>query len=158
MNFDNLTPDFVANRLIELVRYGNKVGVGVAGFWRRPAENISYSLENHRTGFCGAVRGDNLVVDPIGSIYSCGYSNQTIGSIGSMNTFLEEDGYYHNFLKQNFPLARKYCQGCEIEGYCGGGCLITQEFNETDNDKIKQMCEIYRLMTRNLLFDSIPKK
>lgn len=155
MNFDDIDPDFVVNRLIGLVRYGSKSKIGVSGFWRRPAENISNSLLNHRVGFCGAVRGDNLVVDPLGDIYSCGYSNKIIGSIHAFDTYFDVDGGYHTFLKQKVPIAQKYCQGCEIEGYCGGGCLATQEFNEKNNDKIKQMCKIYRSMTRKLMIDLI---
>lgn len=155
MNMTDLNSDFVANRLIDLVRYASKFKVGLSGFWRRPAENISYSLINHRTGFCGATRGDNLAVDPLGDIYSCGYSNKIIGSIHAFDSFFNTNGNYHNFLKQNSPLASKYCQGCEIEGYCGGGCLATQEFSEKNNDKMKQMCEIYKLMTRKLMRDLI---
>lgn len=155
MNLANINNDFVANRLIDLVRYATKSKVGISGFWRRPAENISYSLLNHRTGFCGAKRGDNLVVDPLGDIYSCGYSNKIIGSIHDFDSFFDKNGNYHNFLMQVSPIASKYCQGCEIEGYCGGGCLVTQESVEKNNDKIKQMCEIYKLMTRKLMRDLI---
>lgn len=155
MRATDLNSDFVANRLIDLVRYASKSKVGLSGFWRRPAENISSSLINHRTGFCGATRGDNLAVDPIGDIYSCGYSNKIIGSIHAFDTFFDYNGRYHNFLKQMSPVALKYCQGCEIEGYCGGGCLATREFNERSYEKIKQMCEIYKLMARKLMSDLI---
>jgi len=155
MNMADLNSDFVANRLIDLVRYASKLKVGLSGFWRRPAENISYSLINHRTGFCGATRGDNLAVDPLGDIYSCGYSNKIIGSIPTFDSFFDNNGKYHNFLKEMSPIALKYCQGCEIEGYCGGGCLATREFNERNNNKIKQMCDIYKMMTRKLMSDLI---
>lgn len=153
MNMANLKSNFVADRLIDLVRYANKQKIGLSGFWRRPAENISYSLINHRTGFCGATRGDNLAVDPLGDIYSCGYSNKIIGSIHTFDSFFDKNGKYYNFLKQMSPLSIKYCQGCEIEGYCGGGCLATREYNIKNNDKIKQMCDIYKIMTRKLIRD-----
>ena len=155
MHLNSLEPIYVANRLFKLIHYANKLKIGLSGFWRRPAENISYSLVTHRTGFCGAIRGDNLAVDPSGDIYSCGYSNKVIGSINSFDSFFDLNGNYHNFLKQSYPTFQKYCEGCEIEGYCGGGCLATREFNETNSDKIKQMCEIYKLMTRKLMCDSI---
>jgi uncharacterized protein len=155
MNFADIDSSYVADRLIDVVRYGSESNVGVSGFWKRPIEDISYSLLNHRTSFCGAVRGDNLVVDPLGDIYSCGYSNNIIGSIYTFDTYFEKSGVYHNFLKQYSPISQKHCHGCEIEGYCGGGCLITQEFNEENDKKIDQMCEIYKLMTRKLMMDLI---
>jgi len=155
MNDDDLEPAWVASRLMEVVRYARELQIGVSGFWRRPAENLGSSLLRHRTGFCGAVRGDNLVVDPAGDIYSCGYSNQVIGSAHSFASFFDVGGRYHRFLQRVAPLSQEYCRGCEIEGYCGGGCLATQEFNEKDNRKVRQMCELYRLMTRELLLDLV---
>jgi len=50
----------------------------------------------------------------------------------------------------------KMCQGCMIEGQCGGGCHITQEFaGAVKTDKVKRMCEFYREMTRGLLMEKL---
>lgn len=157
MNPTALRPDEIASRLLKLSRYAGRRRVGFSGFWRRPAENLSSSLIRHRTGFCGAVRGDNLAVDPLGDIYSCGYSNRPIGSIHRWGEFFANDGPYHQLLRAVSPLANSRCRGCEIEGYCGGGCLATQEFSERNDlpEKMDQMCELYRLMTRGLLRESI---
>jgi len=157
MNATKLDPVDVANRLIRLVHYAKRKKMFMSGFWRRPAENISYSLINNRTGFCGATRGDNLAVDPLGDIYSCGYSDRIIGSVHNFISFFEKDGPYHSFLREISPIATEFCHGCEIEGYCGGGCLATREFNKKNNnpEKVKQMCVLYKTMTRNLLKDQI---
>ena len=48
------------------------------------------------------------------------------------------------------------CKGCMIEGQCGGGCVITQEFSRATNTaKIERMCDFYRQMTCELLAEQL---
>jgi uncharacterized protein len=155
MNTTNFQIDSVVDHMIKLIRYARENRMEISGFWRRAAENISHSLENYRVGFCGALRGDNLCVDPEGDIYSCGYSNQKIGTINDFGNFFKEHGFYQDFLIKNSIINISSCKGCLIEGSCTGGCLITREFSNGKNDlrKIQQMCEFYRRMTKKLLYE-----
>jgi len=46
------------------------------------------------------------------------------------------------------------CKGCILEGSCGGGCIITREFAEKQKNteaKINQMCDFYKIMTKEIL-------
>ena len=48
------------------------------------------------------------------------------------------------------------CKGCMIEGQCGGGCNITQEFaRATRTAKIERMCGFYCRMTQEILREQL---
>lgn len=146
----------VVEKLLQLRRYGKKRGIEVAGFWSRPVENLNESPIETHVAFCGAVRGNCIYVSPSGTIYGCGYSTTQLGTLAQIDSFYKKDGAYYRYVKERLTGAMEMCRGCMIEGQCGGGCNITQEFaRATKFAKIKRMCEYYCLMMQELLLEQL---
>jgi sulfatase maturation enzyme AslB (radical SAM superfamily) len=65
---------------------------------------------------------------------------------------------YHRFVRDHLTGVMEMCKGCMIEGQCGGGCNITQEFaRATKTAKIERMCDFYRRMTQEILREQLRK-
>lgn len=147
--------DIVA-RLMRIRRYANERGIEIAGFWSRPAENLNDSTLDASVAFCGAVRGNSMCVSPSGNIYGCGYSTAQLGTLHQIESFHAPKSQYHRFVRDHLTGTMEMCKGCMIEGQCGGGCNITQEFaRATKTAKIERMCDFYRLMTQKLLLEQL---
>ena len=147
--------DIVA-KLMRLRQHAKGCGIEIAGFWSRPVENLNDSTLDSHVAFCGAVRGNSMCVNPSGDIYGCGYSTTQIGSLRQIESFHDFENRYHLFVREYLTGRREMCKGCMIEGQCGGGCEITQEFSRiTKNAKIERMCDFYRQMTCELLTEQL---
>ncbi|MFH1393243.1 MAG: radical SAM protein [Patescibacteria group bacterium] len=147
--------DIVA-KLMRIRQYAKSREIEIAGFWSRPAENLNDSTLNAHIAFCGAVRGNSICVNPSGDIYGCGYSTKRLGALHQIESFYDYGSRYHLFVRDHLTGAIEMCRGCIIEGQCGGGCNITQEFARTaKTTKIKRMCAFYRKMTRELLLEQL---
>ncbi len=146
----------VVAKLMCIRRYAAARGINIPGFWSRPAENLNKSpLESH-IAFCGAVRGNSICVDPSGNIYGCGYSTTQLGNLSEITLFHTSGTAYHRFVRNHFIGAMEMCKGCMIEGQCGGGCNIPQEFAlATKTAKIERMCVFYRRMTQEILQEQL---
>ncbi len=146
----------VVAKLMRIRRYAAARGVDVPGFWSRPAENLNESTLESHVAFCGAVRGDNMCVGPSGNIYGCGYSTTQLGSLSEIQSFHAPNTAYHRFVRDHLTGVMEMCKGCVIEGQCGGGCNITQEFaRATKTAKIERMCDFYRRMTQEILGEQL---
>lgn len=146
----------VVAKLIRIRRYAAARGVDVPGFWSRPAENLNESTLESRVAFCGAVRGNSICVGPNGNIYGCGYSTTQLGSLSEIQSFHASNAAYHRFVRDHLTGVMEMCKGCMIEGQCGGGCNITQEFaRATKTAKIERMCDFYRRMTQEILLGQL---
>lgn len=146
----------VVTRLMRIRRYAAKRGVDVPGFWSRPAENLNESTLESRVAFCGAVRGNSMCVGPSGNIYGCGYSTTQLGNLAEIQSFHAPGTAYHRFVRDHLTGVMEMCKGCMIEGQCGGGCNITQEFaRATKTAKIERMCDFYRRMTQEILREQL---
>lgn len=146
----------IVSKIMNIRYYAIKRGIDIAGFWSRPAENLGESALESRPAFCGAVRGNSICVSPSGNIYGCGYSTTQLGNLSAIQSFYKQNSAYHYFVKNHLTGAKKMCRGCMIEGQCGGGCNITQEFAQAKKTtKIKRMCDFYRRMTKEILREQL---
>jgi len=146
----------VVAKLMRIRRYAAGRGVDVPGFWSRPAENLNESTLEDRVAFCGAVRGNSMCVSPSGNVYGCGYSTTQLGSLAQIESFHASGTNYHRFVRNHLTGMMEMCKGCMIEGQCGGGCNITQEFaRATKTAKIERMCDFYRPMTQEILREQL---
>jgi uncharacterized protein len=146
----------VVAKLMRIRRYAAVRGIDVPGFWSRPAENLNDSTLESRVAFCGAVRGNSMCVDPSGNIYGCGYSTTQLGSLSEIQSLHAPGTAYHRFVRDHLTGVMEMCKGCMIEGQCGGGCNITQEFARAIKiAKIEQMCDFYRRMTQEILREQL---
>ena len=148
----------IIEKLMRIRCYASEQGIDVPGFWSRPAENLNESTLNSYVAFCGAVRGNSVCASPSGNIYGCGYSNIQLGNISELKSFYAPESAYYHFVKNRFTGATKMCKGCMIEGQCGGGCNITQEFTlVAKTAKIERMCNFYRNMTQEILLEQLKR-
>lgn len=146
----------VVAKLMRIRRYAMKRGIDVPGFWSRPAENLNESTLDSHVAFCGAIRGNSICVSPSEKIYGCGYSTTQLGNLSEVESFHAPGNSYHRFTKDHLTGAMEMCKGCMIEGQCGGGCKITQEFaHTTKNTKFERMCDFYRLMTQEIIREQL---
>lgn len=146
----------IVDRLMRVRRYARERGISVPGFWSRALENMNDSTLTADVAFCGAVRGNSVCVSPSGRIYGCGYSTTELGRLDEIEAFTQEEGTYHRFVRDHLTGTMEMCKGCMIEGQCGGGCNITQEFaRATHTAKIDRMCDFYRRMTQELLREEL---
>ena len=146
----------VIAKLMRIRRYAAEKGVDVPSFWSRPAENLNESTLEDHVAFCGAVRGNSMCVSPSGNIYGCGYSTTQFGSLAQIESFHAPGTNYYRFVRNHLTGVMEMCKGCMIEGQCGGGCNITQEFaRATKTVKIERMCDLYRRMTQEILREQL---
>ena len=153
----NIPIDIVVERLIKLRKYALSIGIEMSGFWARPAENLNDSTISDHVSFCGAMRGNNLCVDPVGNIHNCGYSKNILGNIHNFKNFFDKDNNYFQTTAGYLVGRNEICKKCIIEGQCNGGCIITQELAKTERDYFgfNRMCDLYRLATKKLLIENI---
>lgn len=143
-------------KLMNLWRYAKARGVGVTGSWTRPLANLNDSVLDTPIAFCAALYGGSICVNPSGNVYGCSYSNVQLGTIFQMTSYFERGNRYHLFVKDHLTGEVAMCNGCIIEGQCGGGCKIAEEFADaTQTAKPEQSCELYRRMTKELLFEQL---
>ncbi|HNP74910.1 MAG TPA: radical SAM protein [bacterium] len=148
--------DLIVRKLIRIRRYAASRKIDVPGFWSRPAENLGLSTLNEPVAFCGGIRGNSVCVNPSGNIYACGYSANKLGNISDGRLFYAPGSFYHSLIRQHLTGMTKMCQGCMIEGQCGGGCMITHEFSlKAENAKIERMCDFYIRMTEEIIRDQL---
>lgn len=146
----------VVKKLMHIRRYAAERGIDVPGFWSRPAENLNESTLESCVAFCGAVRGNSMCVGPSGNIYGCGYSTTRLGSLLEIQSFHAPGTAYHRFMRNHLTGVMDMCKGCMIEGQCGGGCNITQEFARAKKTaKIERMCDFYRHITKEILREQL---
>ena len=144
----------LVQRLSKVRRYAKTKGVKVIGFWSRPAENMSLDPARNDVGFCGAERGNSLCVAPSGQVFPCGYSNYLLGDYRQLHKIYQLPPY-QRLLQQRWMPRR--CRGCEIVGFCRGGCMITQEASGS-NVAQDRMCEFYRAMTHALMREAVDEQ
>lgn len=146
----------IVSKLIQLREHGRHIGVDVTGFWARAVENLNDSLLTAQVAFCGAVRGNSLCINPVGQIYVCGYSNDQIGQLDHWDDIFDLGSRYAAIVQERSGGLSPFCHSCVIEGQCGGGCKITQEFAQAaQSDKVNRMCEFYCKMSLALLQEKL---
>ena len=143
----------ITSKLRAIRAYAKTKGISVIGFWSRPAENLGLIPEQEDIGFCGGERGNSICVAPSGQVFPCGYSNNQIATYKNILT-IEHSPAYQKLLDKRDLTKLKDCKNCPILGFCRGGCLITNEANDTP-DKKSAMCKLYIEMTKSILKESV---
>lgn len=152
-----IRPGQVLDKFMKIRNYGKSRGIEVGGFWTRPAENFNNSPLKTYVSFCGAIKGNNMIVDSSGNIYGCGYSSKLLGNLQEFEGFFSFGGNYYCFVRDHFIGLKEGCIGCIIEGQCNGGCNITREFSQKTGNSVKLdwMCDFYRLATKKILIEQV---
>lgn len=137
-------------KIISMRKLAKSAGISLTGFWERPAENFNNSVLSKYIAFCGGVAGRSICVNPIGEIFLCGYSAKQIANFNLGDIKLNDS--YYNIIAERMAGEIQRCIGCPIEGQCIGGCYISEEFNDLNNNAaLNYNCSLYRRMTIELL-------
>lgn len=150
VNMVGLDPEKAADKMARLEERCRQEGISAEGVWKTPYKNIVDSGITGVSRFCSSLMGNNLLVTPSGNLYVCSYSSTPIGSIRDFPDCLKK-GLFRKILLNSSVANFSECRDCELEGHCLGGCLLTREGGESQNQKIAQMCDFYRATTVKLL-------
>jgi len=150
VNMVGLDPEKAADKMVRLEERCKQEGILVEGLWKTPYKNIRDSGISGASRFCSSLMGNNLLVAPSGNLYICSYSSTPIGHISDFPGCLGK-GPFREILLNSSVANFSECRDCELEGHCLGGCLLTREGGESQNQKIIQMCAFYRATTQKLL-------
>ena len=115
----------LSNKLIDAIQYAWKKGIDVDD----GMINIPYNalIGKRRKGiYCGG-HGDELCVYPNGDIYPCGANPIQLGSINDLSTVFQSSAYKK--LVNRYAGKIPYCNNCEIEAFCSGGCVADAVVN-----------------------------
>jgi len=137
----NLDVEKVAEKFVRFERVCRQRSIRVDGCWKTTYENIRDSGISGPKSFCYALMGNNLLVAPSGNLYYCTYSSIPIGHINDFPNSLTR-GPFKDLLSQSLKADFTECRGCDIEGHCLGGCLLTRE-GSNQGQKVSQMCRFY---------------
>ena len=146
-------------KLIRLKRYANSRGIDFFGTWDSPFRNLtSESLLTGNHAFCSAVQGKSLEFNVDGSIKVCGYTTTRVGHINDFDAMFHHDGGLFKMVQERFPGTDEYCDGCMIEGPCGGQCHVTREVVARSAADERQrlfadLCDFYREVTKALALE-----
>lgn len=150
VNVVGLDPEKAADKMVRFEERCRQEGILAEGVWKTPYKNIRDSGITGVNRFCSSLIGNNLLVAPSGNLYICSYSSTPIGHIREFPNCLKK-GPFREILLNSSVANFSECRDCELEGHCLGGCLLTREGGESQNQKIAQMCNFYRAATKKLL-------
>lgn len=133
-------------KIVNLYRYGTKIGLEIKGHWKKAFKNI---LSKKPIAACLPFSGEAVTIDTFGKIKPCIYSNDYILTGKLKNIFSKKN--YLNFLEKMWVGNIKECKDCILEGICLGGCYLSRI---AKNSKVFQYrCLLFKDMTKFLIKD-----
>lgn len=150
VNMVKLDVEEAAEKFVRLEALCRDAGIRVDGCWKTAYENIRDSGILGTRSYCDSLMGKNLLVAPSGNLYYCNYSSVPIGRISDFPESIKA-GPLERLISNSFTANFPECNGCDIEGHCLGGCLLTREGDKKQQEKVDQMCRFYRSATVKLL-------
>lgn len=151
INVVDIDMNSLCDKLMECYEKAKDKGIDINGFWKRPFNNM-FDYNDSSNGFCRALDFKSIVIDKDGYISPCGYSDTKISKLQKYEDIVKDESY-QNYICRNLRGEIEECKGCELEGMCKGGCLISRE-NTLDCMVFQYRCGIYKNMTRNLLLSA----
>ena len=113
----NTVEDKVAY-LVDVLEYAREKGIYAFGGL---THFVFQKFINGYVGkYCGGT-GSELSVDPDGNVFPCSGLDIQLGTIHDLNAIFKSE-LYQGIANRGAGYI-KQCEGCEIEGFCAGGCL-----------------------------------
>ena len=148
----------LVTKIMGLRKAAQERGISITGYWERPFARIIDSSPDQPAHFCRSLGGKTMDVLPDGSLYACSYTNLKLGNLDQFQqdhtlTRLMQSPLFTTMLDSRRIGFMEECQGCELEGVCGGGCFATalHARNKKDQSIISYRCDLYHQITRRLL-------
>lgn len=142
----------VIEKLLSFKKMGKDRDIVIGGMWDKPTKYLFEPNIYKRMFDCSAFTGRGISVSPLGDVLPCSYSGTKLGQISEIDKLLSSEKFI-SFVSSRAIGNIPACVGCEIEGQCIGGCLITQEYGDCigSNAAFNYRCEIYKGVTRALV-------
>jgi radical SAM protein with 4Fe4S-binding SPASM domain len=132
---------------------GKKLGLSVGGSWISPLVGLKEaSRGNPRLYSCLGASGETAAISPDLRVRTCPYTSAPGRSVWEWQHYKTSDRRYHA-LETTARTLSEYCDGCAIEGFCGGGCsaapvdLFDERATKKSPESLRSRlfrCEIYR--------------
>ena len=131
-------------------RYGKALGVPVLGSWM--AFRVMGKIPRAE-GNCYA-NGDEICVNPDGIVFPCYAIPLPIGRVANLSKCFSHPDYLK--LVGRIVGTIEECQGCPLEGPCGGGCASDAWAEHGDTNRVaKNTCELRCTVAQLLLKESV---
>jgi uncharacterized protein len=152
-DFDCQTVEEKVERLIKLYDYSVRKGFSLgmptlgpvkAAFQRKP-DPLFNCLGLYNT----------LYIKPSGSVYPCQKLDNRIGNVRRMEEVFHNENYRHVAMRSVDKI--RGCYGCDIEGFCKGGCagiikFYSGDIYDTSHSLVrKYYCKIMQLFFKEML-------
>lgn len=127
--FDTHSNAEKAKRIVEIYDYACSRGI-----WINPAGILPSVQATLKSKFisCHGCRGlfSSLYVNPSGTVYPCHEVIKPLAKVKEIEKIPQGRSYRYVVMRQIGKLTG--CEGCEIEGFCAGGCAGIAEFYSGD--------------------------
>lgn len=138
--------DKISENLILFIESAEKDGIFVGGQWKRVASNVFHNIFNSiNNSFCGPYQGHAISVRPDGSISICSSDGSIFGNIDYLNSMFCDDRYTKEIENRISGFVHG-CHGCDIEGFCMGGCSIIDRMHCNGQISKDAMCKFFKKM------------
>lgn len=143
---DNLSNEQKVALLLDALNYSKEKQIYCFGGFTHFAFQ---SFLNNNIGTHCVGSGGEFSVDPDGDIYPCSSVDIKLGNIEKFEEIFKTDLYKKVYNHRCGKI--KQCKNCEIEGFCGGGCIAeTKTENGTYFGEFKN-CELEKLLFKELV-------
>ena len=155
------SPEELTQTIMAFRKLARQYDITVTGYWERPFGNCIDTVPNTKNHFCRAMAGEAIDFHTDGALHSCSYTDR---HMGYLDDFIDQgpDALIDSELFSSMVNTRRVgaieaCQGCSLEGVCGGGCFATQVFSTARGDmsRFEYRCDFYRQITEALLMDAV---
>ncbi|MFH1875151.1 MAG: radical SAM protein [Pseudomonadota bacterium] len=118
-------PDYLmVERFFSASNYAKKLGMRVHGPWRWPFAK-AFAFNQNPIHCLASGKEFSITVD--GKIKPCPGFDTDMGSIDNFDQVFSNP-LYDKVYKRRAPFL-KDCKGCDLEGLCGGGCMVNAKKN-----------------------------
>jgi len=149
---DYISIDKLAQKLVNIMLYAKQKDIIVKGFWNKPYVLMFQEVNENekRISWCGATSGVGLVISSNAKWKVCPYLPFEIGNLDDdMDTIITNWSKWALSYKKK---QRNKCNGCLIESFCMGGCIVNQYYEGVTDFR----CELYN-KAFNILIDETLK-
>ncbi|GKT20316.1 hypothetical protein ADUPG1_004398, partial [Aduncisulcus paluster] len=101
---------------------------------------------------CGGV-GSELSVDPQGDVFPCSGIDMKLGSINNFNDLFTSQPYHQLIDRRAGNIEN--CSGCEIEGFCAGGCFAEFLSSSGKDAETYRDCDLQKLTFKELSVEKL---
>lgn len=149
-----ISEDKIINSVKNAHDFATAHGINLEGTWRWPFDRMLGI--NWKYQHCAACGGE-LSVDPEGNLKPCPGFEESYGHIRDIDSALSSEKY-HQILNRSVPNLDD-CKGCEIEGLCGGGCMVNAyKVNHSNIYKKFESCKLFKQMFQHLVKSLLQSK